>query len=87
MTKVSTYSLPFHTFQIMSAITQELCSVNIIVLSKFDKRVLKAKIDLLINVSKVAILFIANIPLGILRRQRPNNLQDTLFMQHEFYQM
>ena len=46
------YSLYFHTFQIVSVITQELCSVLIIVLSEFEKRVLKAKIDFLINPSK-----------------------------------
>ena len=75
MTKVSTYRLSFHTFQIVSVITQELCSANIMVLSKFDKRLLKAKIDFLINASKFEILFIANISLTLLRRQRPNNLR------------
>ena len=77
MNYVSTYrySLSFHTFQIVSVITQEL---SIMVLSEFDKRVLKAKIDFLINVSKFEILFIANISLALLRRQRPNNLRSTL---------
>ena len=56
----------------MSVITQELCSANIMVLSEFDRRVLKAKIDFLINGSKFEILFIANISLALLRRQRPN---------------
>ena len=48
------------------------------VLSEFDKRVLKAKIDFLINDSKFEILFITNISLALLRRQRPNNLPYTL---------
>ena len=43
------YNISFHTFQIVSVITQELCSANIMVLSEFDKRVLNAKIDFLIN--------------------------------------
>ena len=53
----------------MSVITQELCSGLINVLSEFDKRVLKAKIDFLINASKFEILFITNISLAQLRRQ------------------
>ena len=72
------YNISFHTFQIVSVITQELCSANIMVLSEFDKRVLNAKIDFLINASKFEILFIANISLTLLRRQRPNNLRYTL---------
>ena len=57
MTKVSTYSLSLHTFDILSVITQELCSVHIMVLCEFDKRVLKAKIDFLNNASKFKILY------------------------------
>ena len=72
------YNISFHTFQIVSVITQELCSANIMVLSEFDKRVLNEKIDFLINASKFEILFIANISLTLLRRQRPNNLRYTL---------
>ena len=69
MTSASTHSISFHTFQIVSVITPELCSVLIIVLSEFDKQVLKAKIDFLINASKFEILFITNISLALLRRQ------------------
>ena len=48
------------------------------VLSEFDKRVLKAKIDFLINTSKFELLLITNISLALRRRQRPNNLRYTL---------
>ena len=65
MTYLSAYSLPF---KFVTVITQELCSVYIIVLSEFDKRVLKAKIDFLINASKFEILFITNILLALLRQ-------------------
>ena len=68
------YNISFHTFQIVSVITQELCSANIMVLSEFDKRVLKAKIDFLINASKLEIL---------LRRQRPTTCGIHYCMQHE----
>ena len=57
MTYVSTYSLSFHSFQIVSVITQELCNVHIMLLSEFDKRVLKAKIDFLINALKFEIAY------------------------------
>ena len=59
-------------------ITQELCSVNVKGFFEIDKRVLIAKIDFLINASKFGILFITNISLALLRRQRPNNLRYTL---------
>ena len=61
------YSLFFHNFQIVLTRTQELCSVQIIVLSKFDKRVLKEKVDFLMNALKFKILFITNISLALLR--------------------
>ena len=72
------YNISFHTFQIVSVTTQELCSANIMVLSEFDKRVLNVKIDFLINASKFEILFITNISLTLLRRQKPYNLRYTL---------
>ena len=61
------YSLFLHNFQIVLTRTQELCSVQIIVLSEFDKRVLKEKVDFLMNASKFEILFITNISLALLR--------------------
>ena len=48
------------------------------VLSEFDERVLTAKIGFLINASRFEILFITNISLALLRRQRPNNLRYAL---------
>ena len=48
------------------------------VISEFDKRVLKAKSDFLIIVSKFEILFITNTSLALLRRQGPNNLRYTI---------
>ena len=61
------YSLFLHNFQIVLTITQELCSVQIIVLSEFDKRVLKEKVDILMNALKFEILVITNISLALLR--------------------
>ena len=61
------YSFFLHNFQIVLTRTQELCSVQIIVLSEFDKRVLKEKVDFLMNASKFEILFITNISLALLR--------------------
>ena len=61
------YSLFLHNFQIVLTIIQELCSVQIIVLSEFDKRVLKEKVDFLMNALKFEILFITNILLALLR--------------------
>ena len=61
------YSLFLHNFQIVLTITQELCSVQIIVLSEFDKRVLKEKVDFLMNALKFEILVITNISLALLR--------------------
>ena len=58
------YSLFLHNFQIVLTITQELCSVQIIVLSEFDKRVLKEKVDFLMNALKFEILVITNISLA-----------------------
>ena len=77
------YNISFHTFQIVSVINQELCSANIMVLSEFDKRVLKAKIDFLINASKFEILFIANISLTLLRDKDPTTCGIHYCMQHE----
>ena len=51
VSKVLTYSLSFHTFQIVSVITLDLCSVQMMLESDFDKRVLKANIDFLMNAS------------------------------------
>ena len=50
------YSLFLHNFQIVLTITQELCSVQIIVLSEFDKRIFKKKVDFLMNALKFEIL-------------------------------
>ena len=61
------YSLFLHNFQIVLTRTQELCSVQIIVLSEFDKRALKEKVDFLMNASKFEIVFITNISLALLR--------------------
>ena len=61
------YSLFLHNFQIVLTITQELCSVQIIVLSEFDKRVLKEKVDFLMNALKFETLVITNISLALLR--------------------
>ena len=41
--------------------------MQIIVLSEFDKRVLKEKVDILMNALKFEILFITNISLALLR--------------------
>ena len=60
------YSLFLHNFQIVLTITQELCSVQIIVLSEFDKRVLKEKVDFLMNALKFETLVITNISLALL---------------------
>ena len=61
------YSLFLHNFHIVLTITQELCSVQIIVFSEFDKRVLKEKVDILMNALKFEILVITNISLALLR--------------------
>ena len=72
------YNLSVQTFQIRSLITQDLWIVQIIALLEFDKRVVKAKIDFLISVSKLEIIFNTNISLALLHRLRPNTLQYTL---------
>ena len=43
------YNLSFHTFKVMSQITQDLWIVQIIALLEFVKPVVKAKIDFLIR--------------------------------------
>ena len=45
--------------------TQEFCSLQVIILSKFDNRVLKVKIYFLINASKFKILFITSMLLDM----------------------
>ena len=47
-------------------------------LLEIDKRLVNAKIDFLISASKFKILFVTNISLALLRRQRPNILRYTL---------
>ena len=72
-------NLSVQTFQIRSLITQDLWIVQIIAFLEFDKRVVKAKIDILISASKLEILFIQHkLFLALLRRLRPNTLRYTL---------
>ena len=66
------YNLSVQTFQIRSLITQDLWIVQIIAFLKFDKRVVKAKIEVPISASKLEILFNTNIFL------RANTLRYTL---------
>ena len=47
-------------------------------LLEIDKQLVNANIDFLISASKFKILFITNISLALLRRERPNILQYTL---------
>ena len=47
-------------------------------LLEIDKQLINAKIDFLISASKFKILFVTNISLALLRRQRPNILRYTL---------
>ena len=47
-------------------------------LLEIDKRLVNAKIDFLISASKFKILFVTNISLALLCRQRPNILRYTL---------
>ena len=72
------YNLSVKTFKIRSPITQDLWIVQIIAFLKFDKRVVKAKIDFLISASKLEILVNTNISLALLRRLRSNTLRYTL---------
>ena len=48
-------------------------------LLEIDKQLINAKTDFLISASKFKILFVSNISLALLRRQRPNILRYTLF--------
>ena len=48
-------------------------------LLKIDMRLVNAKKDFIISASKFKLLFVANISLALLRRQRPNILRNTLF--------
>ena len=47
------YNLSVKAFQILSLITQDLWIVQIIAFLEFVKRVVKAKIDILISASKI----------------------------------
>ena len=51
-------------------ITQDFWIVHIMALLEIDKRLVNAKIDFLISASKFKILFVTNISLALLRRQR-----------------
>ena len=66
------YNLTVRTFQIMSLISQDLWIVEIIAFLQIAQHVVKAKIDFLISVSKLEMLFNTNISLALLRRLRPN---------------
>ena len=68
------YNLSVHDFQTVSLLTRDIWIVHIMALLEIDKRLVNAKIDVLISVSKFKILFATNISLTLLRRQRPNIL-------------
>ena len=72
------YNLSVQTFQIRSLITQDLWIVQITAFLEIAQHVVKAKIDFLISVSKLEMLFNTNISLALLRRLRPNTSRYTL---------
>ena len=73
------YNLSVQTFQIMSLITQDLWTVQIIAFLEFVKRVVKAKIDFLISALKLKILLNTNNSLALLRRLNTRSLENVAF--------
>ena len=80
------YNLSVHDFQTFSLIIQDFWIVQIMALLEIDKRLVNAKIDFLISASKFKILFVTNISLALLRRQRPNILRYTLLYATRSYE-
>ena len=71
-------NLSVHDSQTVSLITQNFWIVQIMALLEIDKRLLNAKIDFVISSLIFKILFVTNILLSLLCRQRPNILRYTL---------
>ena len=59
----------------------------IMALLEIDKRLVNVEINFLIGASKFKILFVTNISLALIRRQRPNIYDIRCYMQHDASKM